>query len=376
MKVGVLGTGQLALMMAQANQELGFEFTPYGEQGGDSLDTFCTPIYASMEQQGKLDAFFESVDVVTYESENTPTSKLKDSKYTQKLAPPIKALETFQNRFYEKNFFVSEGIQTNKYALITDATKLSEAAKHAGLPAILKTVTEGYDGRGQIIVHNEEELQSGWEELNKNCLLEEFIDFEQEVSIIATRDRHQNIAFYPLTENFHRKGQLRLSIVTKEHPLQKLAEEAIRKVMEKLDYIGCMAIEFFVKGNQLIVNEAAPRVHNSGHWTLDGSEFSQFTQHLKAIAGEVVSNPKISMPAAMVNCIGKLPDFEQYKHNANIHCYDYGKTERPERKLGHINVLGENQTETEFYNLIASMLKDFGEEDLACNMATRASSAK
>jgi 5-(carboxyamino)imidazole ribonucleotide synthase len=236
---------------------------------------------------------------------------------------------------------------------------------------VLKTVRDGYDGRGQMVVKSLEDLNAGFQELSTQCILEEFIDFETEVSIIAARDRQGSIACYPLTENFHRDGQLRLSIVAEKHPLQAVAEKAISALMNKLDYVGLMAIEFFVKGDQLIVNEVAPRVHNSGHWTIDGADSSQFLQHLKAVAGITVTTPAVTMPIAMINCIGELPDFKQFADNANISCLGYGKKPRPERKVGHINVSGANCSRADFYQQVQAILLVVGEEALAEVVAKR-----
>lgn len=365
MKVGILGTGQLSLMMAQANDHLDVEFIPYGEKGCKGLDDFCSPVYASMQDQQALDAFLDDVDVVTFDSESVQIDKLENPKFAGKFSPKLEALKTFQHRILEKNFFVSEGLLTTQFSLVAKQEDIEGAANHVGFPSVLKTVKDGYDGRGQMVVKSLDELKAGWKELSVDCILEEFIQFETEVSIIAVRDKHHNIACYPLTENFHRDGQLRLSIVSGQHPLQDAAELAIAKLMNKLDYIGLMAIEFFVKDNQLIVNEVAPRVHNSGHWTMDGADCSQFQQHLKAVAGKSVAKPNVTMPVAMVNCIGELPDFSKYASEEAISCYDYGKDARPERKVGHINILANNRTEAEFNALVSQILAELGEDTLA-----------
>ncbi|MCY4046131.1 MAG: 5-(carboxyamino)imidazole ribonucleotide synthase [Cellvibrionales bacterium] len=373
MKVGILGTGQLALMMAQANQGLGLEIIPFGGKGGKFLSSVCAPVEGDLNDQTAVDAFIDSVDVVTYESENTPVDSL--IKNAEKIAPTLDALKLFQNRLLEKNFLVEQGLKTVNYQLLSTPEELDEAATTIGFPAILKTVTEGYDGRGQCLVKSLDELKAGFDELNQYCIMEGFVDFDQEISIVAVRDKQKNIAFYPVAENFHRSGQLRLSIVDGEHPLQKKAEDAIRNLLEKLDYVGCMAMEFFVKGDQLLVNEMAPRVHNSGHWTMDGADQSQFYLHIKAVAGQAISTPVISQPVAMVNCIGDMPaDTAKYDRLDFVSVYDYGKEPRAERKVGHINVLGNDQSKAEFFNTLAAMLDEANETSLADLMRDRATS--
>jgi 5-(carboxyamino)imidazole ribonucleotide synthase len=370
-KVGILGTGQLSLMMAQANKDLGVTFVPYGKKGCKGLDDFCTPVYASMEDSQALDNFLSEMDVITFDSESVQTEKLENPAFTGKFAPTLEALKIFQHRIKEKNFFVEQGLLTTKFRAISNDNDIADAAEHVGFPSVLKTVRDGYDGRGQMVVKSLEDLNAGFQELSTQCILEEFIDFETEVSIIAARDRQGSIACYPLTENFHRDGQLRLSIVAEKHPLQAVAEKAISALMNKLDYVGLMAIEFFVKGDQLIVNEVAPRVHNSGHWTIDGADSSQFLQHLKAVAGITVTTPAVTMPIAMINCIGELPDFKQFADNANISCLGYGKKPRPERKVGHINVSGANCSRADFYQQVQAILLVVGEEALAEVVAKR-----
>lgn len=373
MKVGVLGTGQLALMMAQASQDLDLDFIPFGEKGGKQLADFCSPAYGSMSDAEALAKFIDSVDVVTYESENTPLDNLSEASQAGKVAPTIEALKLFQHRLLEKDFFASQGLSTVTYRSISKEADIEGAAEAVSFPAVLKTVTEGYDGRGQCIVNNLDELRAGWKELAADCIMEAFISFDQEVSIVAVRDKHNNTVFYPLTENFHRKGQLRLSIVDTDHPLQQVAEQAAGSIMEQLNYVGCMTIEFFVQGDKLMVNEAAPRVHNSGHWTIDGADQSQFLLHVKAVAGEVISAPEVTKPVAMVNCIGEMPDVSAYQDKTYIKPFDYGKEPRSERKVGHINVLGDTLAKSNFYQTVASLLSDFGETSLADIMQDRAS---
>lgn len=371
MKVGVIGTGQLSLLMAQANQDLGIELIPFGEKTCELLSSYCQPVYEQPDNFEALKQFADSVDVITYESENVSVAMLESLNCAEKIRPSIESLKIFQHRLNEKNYLIKSCLQTVKYMPVSEEENLAAAAKYIGFPAIIKTLENGYDGRGQKKVNNYDELKSSWLTLNKNCIVEEFYDFDHEISIVAVRDSNKNIIFYPVSENFHRDGQLRLSLVMGGHRMQGFAENAIRTVMNDLDYIGCMSMEFFVKDDRLIVNEVAPRVHNSGHWTIDGANSSQFLKHLKAITNKCVFKPSLSQPAAMVNLIGDLPEWSKFPNSTYLKVYDYGKEPRKDRKVGHINILGDNLSEREFYAIVANLLEELSESALADHIFNR-----
>lgn len=374
MKIGILGAGQLSLLMAQANTDSDIHIFPFGDETCANLKDYAHPVYTT---QGLNDAktlkdFIDSVDVVTYETENVPAELLTSLACDHKIAPSIQAVKVFQNRFHEKSYFVSKGIQTAQHMPIAKTEDLAAATSHVQFPAILKTNSEGYDGKGQVVVKHEAELAAAWDTLkNQDSLLEQMIHFEQEISIVAARDNANHIVYYPVSENFHQEGQLILSLVTDPHPLQHMAEEIAKKILIDLDYVGCIAVEFFVKDGELLVNEVAPRVHNSGHWTTDGANVSQFANHLQAVSGKSVTQPTLTGPVAMVNCIGNLPDAKAVTQVPCCTLYDYKKSPKPKRKLGHINIVGEESARSVFYRNVASALELIGENILAERVLSR-----
>lgn len=373
MKIGILGAGQLSLLMAQANTDSDIQIFPFGDETCANLTDYAQPVYAKgLNDPEALKAFIDSVDVLTYETENVPADLLTSLTCDHKIAPSIQAVKIFQNRFHEKSYFVSKGIQTAQHLPIVKTEDLAAAIHHVQFPAILKTNSEGYDGKGQVVVTHEAELAAAWDTLkNQDSLLEQMINFEQEISIVAARDRADNIVYYPVSENFHQDGQLILSLVTDPHPLQQMAEEIAKKILVDLDYIGCIAVEFFVKNGELLVNEVAPRVHNSGHWTTEGTDVSQFANHLQAVSGKRVIQPTLKGLAAMVNFIGSLPDTTASAQMPDCTFYDYKKSPKPKRKLGHMNIVGTTSSRQAFYHNVASMLERIGENSLAERVLSR-----
>ncbi|WP_188152131.1 5-(carboxyamino)imidazole ribonucleotide synthase [Teredinibacter waterburyi] len=371
MKVAVIGTGQLSLLLAQASNYMGIELIPFGTKKCLHLTEYCNPVYARQAENNTLSTLAESVDVITYESENISIDSLKTLNCTDKIYPSIEALEIFQDRLTEKRYLNDQHLATVKYQRALTEEDLNDAVEYLGFPAVIKSLKNGYDGRGQKVVHNMDELQSAWLELEQYCIIEEYLAFDYEISIIAARDLQHNIVFYPVSENYHRHGQLRLSLVSLNHPMQKKAEDIIKKVLHDLNYIGCMTVELFVKGDKIIVNEVAPRVHNSGHWTIDGTSSSQFVSHLTAITGKSLSQPDVIAPAAMVNLIGHVPNLSRYEDDKSIKVYDYQKEPRSERKVGHINLLGNEIGETTFYYKLGNLLKQLNETTLSNHIYKR-----
>lgn len=367
MNVGILGAGQLSLLIAQANNDTNTTIVPFGVETCPELKNLASPVYVETFADKKaLESFVSSVDVVTYETENIDINLIDSLNCHEKLVPKLEALNIFQNRLHEKNYLVKQQIGVANYKPVFKQEDLSVAASSVEFPAILKTNQDGYDGKGQVVVNNADELVKGWESLNhKQCVLEQMISFDQEISIVAARDCKKNVVFYPVSENFHKEGQLMLSLVTGGHPLQKQAESIAKTIIDNLDYIGCLAVEFFVKGNTLLVNEVAPRVHNSGHWTSDGSDVSQFLNHLKAVTNKSVLQPNIKYPSAMINFIGSIPDVTDVKDLVTYYVYDYGKAARPKRKLGHINIVGESLSNKDFFKMVVNMLERINQQSLA-----------
>lgn len=252
-----------------------------------------------------------------------------------------------QDRISEKKLFEKLGIPTTRYAAVDSAAALTRALRRVGLPGVLKTRRLGYDGKGQAVVRSAEEAAAAWSRLGGVPLIyEEFVPFDYEVSIIGARSRHGEVAIYPLNRNLHRDGILRLTLAPWSAPtLQRAAARHLRRVLEHFRYEGVLNIEFFVHRGRLLANETAPRVHNSGHWTIEGAATSQFENHLRAILGLPLGATRARGHAAMINLIGEMPSREQWLGNRELHWHDYGKTARPQRKLGHITVLGETARE-------------------------------
>ena len=256
--------------------------------------------------------------------------------------PAPAALETAQDRLREKQLFEKVGIRTTPYASLGSAYDLDVAVKKIGLPVVVKTRRMGYDGKGQWILKTAEDVKAAKEGLPKEpFILEKFVAFTRELSVLAVRGRGGETAFYPLVENHHRNGILRLSLAPApgvSAAIQKAAEDAARKVLEALSYVGVLAIEFFECDGELLANEMAPRVHNSGHWTIEGAVTSQFENHLRAINALPLGSTTPIGASAMINLIGELPDSKQVLAVPSAHLHLYGKEPRPGRKLGHVTL--------------------------------------
>ncbi len=336
--IGILGAGQLGRMLALAGYPLGMRFRFFDPAEDSPAGHLAPHIAADYDDWEALQAFAESVDVVTYEFENVPVETARFLEKFVPVYPPPLALEKAQDRFVEKSFFRELGIPTPKFALEAFAT-------WRGFPAVLKTRRLGYDGKGQFVVASEAELAQALEKLaGQDVILEEFVRFEREVSILAARGMDGEMVFYPLTQNTHRDGILRLSLVSGErHPLQEEAEAYARQVMEALDYVGVLAIEFFEFEGQLLANEMAPRVHNSGHWTIEGAVTSQFENHVRAVRGLPLGSASPLGAVGMVNLIGQAPDEISILKIGGAHLHLYGKSPRLGRKLGHVTVFARSQ---------------------------------
>ena len=283
-------------------------------------------------------------DVITYEFENVPVAALRAIDGETPVYPPAEALRNAQDRFLEKSLFERLGIPLARYCPVSTRDELEHAAGILGFPFVLKTRTLGYDGKGQAVVRHADELDAAWRRLgNVPLIAEQFVDFDYEVSVIGARSRQGDCVVYPLTENRHRDGILQVSRVPCRNAA--LGDEAGRylvNLLQHLDYVGVLALELFVRDGSLFANEFAPRVHNSGHWTIEGAATSQFANHVRAVMDLPLGDTSASGCAGMVNLVGTMParlpahsDFPYFLH-------DYGKTARPGRKLGHITVLAED----------------------------------
>ncbi len=340
MIVGVLGAGQLGRMLALAGYPLGLGFRFLDPTPGSPVAQVGEQVVAAFDDHQSLERFARGVDVVTYEFENVPVDTAWLLAGYAPVFPPPAALETAQDRLVEKSFFGELGIPTPPFAAVE--ADLLAGIRPVGLPAVVKTRRFGYDGKGQQVIRDPAEADAALAELGGQPLIvESLVDFERELSIIAVRSQTGETAYYPLVENRHRHGILRLSRAPAPNVSERLqaqAEGYAALVMERLEYVGVLAIEFFEVGGELLANELAPRVHNSGHWTIEGAETSQFENHLRAVAGLPLGSTSVIGHSAMLNLIGALPDSAAVLGVPGAHLHLYGKAPRPGRKLGHITV--------------------------------------
>ncbi len=340
MKVGILGGGQLARMLCLAGLPLGLEFRILDPAPDACAAPVATQIVAAYDDTDGLARFADGLDVVTYEFENVPEVTAAWLNARVPVYPPPAALERSQDRLIEKTFLQSLGVPTAPFAAVNTQGELDEAVARLGLPAVLKTRRMGYDGKGQYVLRALEGVtQAGHALHEQELILEGFVPFERELSLLAVRGKTGDIRFYPLVENLHQNGILHVSKAPApdlKPDLQQQAEASARLVLESLDYVGVLAIEFFQVGESLIANETAPRVHNSGHWTIEGAQTSQFENHLRAICGLPLGATDALGTSAMQNLIGELPDTNTILALSGAHLHLYGKEARPGRKLGHV----------------------------------------
>ena len=344
MKIGVLGAGQLARMIALAGYPLGLDFIfldPAADACANSLGEHLHGAYDDPELLAEL---AERADVVTYEFENVPADVAEFLTTHTQVYPPAKALAVAQDRLIEKNFFRQLGIPTAEYIAVDSLSELQHAMVNIGYPAILKSRTQGYDGKGQSVLKSEQDLVAAWQLLDGvPAIVEAFVPFTREVSIIAVRNASGQMVFYPLSENYHRGGILRVAECKIDDPLQQLAEKYVTDLLIELDYVGVLALELFAIDEQLIANEFAPRVHNSGHWTIEGAETSQFENHLRAILDWTLGSTKAIGKSAMINFIGGIPDSKELLTISNSHLHLYNKAPRKGRKVAHVTARTSDQ---------------------------------
>jgi 5-(carboxyamino)imidazole ribonucleotide synthase len=346
MKVGILGAGQLGRMLALAGYPLDLDFVFL-----DPADEACAAplgehIRADYSDQSALADLCARCDLVTYEFENVPAAAAAFVAAQKPLYPAATALAVGQDRLSEKTLFTELGIPVPRYVPVATREALDFAVKAVGLPAVLKTRRLGYDGKGQAVLRSAADLDLAWTRLGgQPLILEAFIPFQREVSMLAVRSRSGELAFYPVVENVHRDGILHTARPRPDDPQQAEAQEYARRVLEKLGYVGVLAFEFFVADGKLLGNEIAPRVHNSGHWTIEGAECSQFENHLRAIAGLPLGSTALRGPCIMVNFVGAAPALPELAAFPRLHIHLYGKTPKPQRKVGHATLTAVSEAE-------------------------------
>ena len=341
--IGILGGGQLGRMLSVAASRLGFKthiFEPGANPpAGQVAHRVTTAPYSDLNA---LRTFANSVDVITYEFENIPAEALDTLEEIRPVLPNRKALTTSQDRITEKDFLTALGLKCAPYAKVETAADLQAAIAEIGAPSILKTRRFGYDGKGQSRLKTALAGQSAWEELGMTrCVLEGFVDFSIEVSVIGARALDGSVVCYDPGQNVHRDGILHTTTIPAElsHAEQMDAVILTGQILNALDYVGVMGVELFVTPQGLLVNEIAPRVHNSGHWTQNGCTIDQFEQHIRAIAGWPLGDGQRHSDVIMTNLIGEeINDVAALSADASVGLHLYGKAEaKPGRKMGHIN---------------------------------------
>jgi 5-(carboxyamino)imidazole ribonucleotide synthase len=355
--IGILGGGQLGYMLALAGYPLGLHFRFLDPSPEAPVGRIATRITAPFNDDSALKKFAAGLELVTYEFENVPVETARFLAERVPVLPPPAALEAAQDRLNEKRLFQKLGIAIAEFAEVADREALDAAVKQIGLPAILKTCRMGYDGKGQWILRSPEDVSRAKSELpeasmprrasdaetalHTSFVLERLVPFTRELSVLAVRGRTGETAVYPLVENHHRGGILRLSLAPApqlDRAVQQAAEDAARRVLDALHYVGVLAIEFFEHEGRLLANEMAPRVHNSGHWTIEAAVTSQFENHLRAVMGLPLGSTNAIGCSAMLNLIGEVPDPAEVLGVRDAHLHLYGKSPRPGRKLGHVTL--------------------------------------
>lgn len=336
MKIGVIGGGQLGRMLALAGTPLGMNFAFLDPAPDACAASLGEHLRADYGDQDHLRQLADEVDLVTFEFESVPAETVAFLSQFVPVFPGAEALRIARDRWFEKSMLKDLGIPTPEFADIKSQDDLDLAVARIGLPAVLKTRTLGYDGKGQKVLRKLGDVVDAFATLGSvPCILEGFVPFSGEVSLIAVRGRDGATCFYPLVHNNHEDGILRLSVASSNHPLQALAEDYASRVLTKLEYVGVLAFEFFEIDGGLKANEIAPRVHNSGHWTIEGAECSQFENHLRAITGLPLGSTAKLGESAMLNFIGEVPPVAKVIAVEDCHLHHYGKAFKVGRKVGH-----------------------------------------
>jgi 5-(carboxyamino)imidazole ribonucleotide synthase len=341
MTVGIVGAGQLGRMLALAGYPLGLDFLFLDPAADAPAGRVAPVLQGAFTDAGLLAELSQRAEVITFDWENISVDALRALQGATRISPPVPALAAAQDRASEKRLFERLKIPTTRWHAVGSRAQLARAMRAIGLPAVIKTRRLGYDGKGQALVRTPEDADRAWEKLGASPLLyEEMIPFDCEVSIIGARSPSGEIAVYPLNGNVHSQGILRLTRAPYGPPRwQRLAAGYLERVLEHFRYTGILTIEFFVRGGKLIANEMAPRVHNSGHWTIEGAVTSQFENHLRAILDLPLGSTRPRGFSAMVNLIGTMPSREAVLAAGDVHLHDYGKQPRPGRKLGHCTLV-------------------------------------
>ncbi|MDF3981006.1 5-(carboxyamino)imidazole ribonucleotide synthase [Luteibacter sp. PPL554] len=344
--LGILGGGQLARMLALSAAPLGVRSLVVDTEADACAGQVAELVVADWNDEAALATFARRVDVVTFDFENVPAAAAERLAGRVDVFPNPRALALAQDRLSEKTLFGECGLATPAFEPVDTRDDLRRAVSHIGLPAVLKTRRLGYDGKGQFRLKTEADVEAAWEALGDaasrvGLILEAFVPFDYEVSVVAVRGRDGEFRSWPLTRNWHVDGVLSLSLAPAPgctDELETAARAHAKKIAEAMDYVGVFALELFVQGGRLLGNEMAPRVHNSGHWTIEGAHTSQFENHVRAVLGMPLGDTGVRGPSAMLNWIGEMPDPAPVLSAVDGHWHDYGKAPRAGRKVGHATI--------------------------------------
>jgi 5-(carboxyamino)imidazole ribonucleotide synthase len=343
MTVGIVGAGQLGRMLALAGYPLGLDFLCLDPSSEAPAGAVAPLLRGAFTDTKLLRRLARRSEVITFDWENVSVASLAAASRAQRvrICPPLAALATGQDRVAEKRLFERLGIPTTRWRAVSSSAELARAVAGVGLPGVLKTRRLGYDGKGQALIRSAADVTRAWHRLGSVPLIyEEWVPFDYEVSIIGARSLGGELAVYPLCGNVHGEGILRLTRAPFGPPRwQHRAARYLKRVLRHFRYTGILALEFFVRGEQLIANEMAPRVHNSGHWTIEGAATSQFENHLRAILDLPLGATHARGYSAMINLIGSMPPRALLLALQDVHLHDYGKRPRPGRKVGHCTIV-------------------------------------
>lgn len=335
--LGILGNGQLGQMLADS----------IAEQTDLSVNLYDLRAF----DETSLQEFLASNDRISYETENIPAHIVAQMESVEdKVFPSLTALKTFQNRLTEKNALRAAGISTADFHAVNSLADIDDAIEQLGLPIIMKTTTEGYDGKGQFVLRDKKDAQACWDEIgNRELIAEAFVPFIREISVIGCRSENGDIKVWPMTENIHHEGILRYSLYPAHGfsaEKQAKAERYIEQIATSLNYVGTITLELFEVEDNLIANEVAPRVHNSGHWSIEGAFTSQFRNHMLAVTGQPITATESRFPAtAMINVISDETPTSAASDMTETYVHSYGKEARPARKLGHVTITAKDTAE-------------------------------
>lgn len=344
MNIGILGGGQLGQMLALAGVPLGMRACVLDPRADPCAAVVSEHIRAEYDDRAALEVLAEDFEVVTYEFENAPVTAVEALMHRVPVRPGARSLSVLQDRLIEKQLFVSLGIPVPDFEPVDSLDLLRAAFERMGGEAVVKTRRFGYDGKGQMVIREPVDVDRAWAALSGHELIvERLVSFEREVAIIGVRSLRGENAFYSVVESHHVDGILRWLVPIEDANLQRQAEEYAGALLEALDHVGALGFEFFQTAHGLLANEAAPRVHNTGHWTIEGSRTSQFENHLRAIAGLPLGDTAMTGHAGLVNFIGTVPTASEVLAIPGAHLHDYGKTPRTGRKVGHATVIAEDQ---------------------------------